>query len=52
LIGRWWCSWLPRFGRVRRLPACRYEPIEAFGTSCLLIVAPGGAHAAGVDWPC
>ena len=30
---------------------CRYEPIEALGTSCLLIAAPGGVHAVEVDGP-
>jgi transposase len=40
-----------RGSRGRRPPVCRYEPIEALGTSCLLIAAPGGAHAVEVDGP-
>src|SRR5581483_11562572 len=44
-------SWRDEASQGRRPPVCRYEPIGAFGTPCLLIAAPGGAHAVGVDGP-
>ena len=44
-----------RKGSARWGPAparCHRNLTEAFGTSCLLNVEAGGAHAAGVVWPC